>query len=607
MSDIIQLLPDAVANQIAAGEVIQRPASVVKELLENSVDAGSQNVQLIIKDSGRTLIQVVDDGCGMSPIDARMAFEKHATSKINTAKDLFSIRTKGFRGEAMASIAAVAQVEMKTRLSLDEVGTHIVIEGSKVKSQEACQTAPGTSIWVKNLFFNIPARREFLKSDGVEMRHIIDEFERVAFTHPDVSFTLHHNGTEVFNLAASNVRQRIVRVLGSKYDQRLVPVEESTDIVSIKGFIGKPEFARKTRGQQFFFVNDRFIRSQYLNHAVVSAFENLLPKGMHPLYLLYLEIDPSEIDVNIHPTKTEIKFKDERLVYAIINSGVRQSLGKFNVMPSIDFEQEVSINVDPLHQSAEIKIPEVRINPEYNPFEPSTQPASNKGLAGRFGGKEDVPSNWKDLFEVVDAPPSEREEITVRQTGERKDPSPVFQWAGKYIVSSIKSGVIVVNQQRAHERVMYEKHLTYLSRNCGCTQRMLFPETLSFPAADFELIQDRMEQIRALGFDIEEFGPNTIKISGLPAESRSNNVELLFESFIDQMKNQCQDLANEPHRQLALALARSLCIKEGTTLSQEEMRHLIDELFGCESPGITPTGAPTIATFTQADMDEKFR
>lgn len=603
MSDIVRLLPDRVANQIAAGEVIQRPASVVKELMENAIDAGSQRVQVIIKDAGKTLIQVVDDGCGMSDTDARMAFEKHATSKIQSADDLFNIRTKGFRGEALASIGAVGQVTLKTKLEDDKVGTQIQIEGSEVITQEACQCPTGSSFLVRNLFFNVPARREFLKSDAVEFRHIIDEFQRVAFTHPDIEFSLHHNGNEVFNLPQTPMRQRIVRVLGPRYDQRLVPMNESTDIVRVEGFIGKPEFAKKSRGEQFFFVNDRFIKNHYLHHAVTTAFEELLPKGFHPLYFIYMTIDPSEIDVNIHPTKTEIKFKDERSVYAIINSAVKQSLGKFNITPSIDFETEVSINVAPLVTGQEIKQPVVKVNPEYNPFV-DKQPS--KGLAGRFGDKKQVPDNWQDVFEVArDAKVPEQQEKAEKPQHDAG--FPVFQIAGKYIASRIKSGLIVVNQQLAHERVLYEKHLMYLSRNCGCTQQLLFPQTMDFSPADFELIKSREADIRALGFDFEEFGKNTIKFTGLPAESRSSNVEQVFDSFLDQIKNHTDKLQSEPQKQLALALARSLSISEGTSLGHAEMRQLLDELFGCELPNYSPSGAPTIATFTHNELEEKFR
>ena len=603
MSDIIRLLSDRVANQIAAGEVIQRPASVVKELVENAIDAGCQAVQVIIKDAGKTLIQIVDDGCGMSDTDARMAFEKHATSKIRSADDLFNIRTKGFRGEALASIGAVAQVELKTKLAEDTVGTKIEIAGSTIKSQESCQCPTGTAFQVKNLFFNVPARREFLKSDAVEFRHIIDEFQRVAFTHPDVAFSLFHNGNEIFNLPATPLRQRIVRLLGPRYDQRLVPMEESTDIVQLEGFIGKPEYAKKSRGEQFFFVNDRFIRNHYLHHAVTGAFEELLPKGFHPLYLIYMTIDPSEIDVNIHPTKTEIKFKDERSVYAIINSAVKQSLGKFNITPSIDFNTEVSINVAPLASGQEVRQPNVKVNPEYNPFVEKEQ---KKGLAGRFGQENSAPDNWQEVFEVT-------KQVEIPQEIESRpepiiDPSfPVFQIAGKYIASRIKSGLIVVNQQLAHERILYEKHLMYLSRNCGCTQQLLFPQTLDLSPSDFEIVKSREDDIRALGFDFEEFGKSTYKFAGLPAESRSSNVDQVFDSFLDQIKNHTDKLQSEPQRQLALALARSLSISEGTSLSHAEMRQLLDELFGCEVPNYSPGGAPTVATFTHKDLEEQFK
>jgi DNA mismatch repair protein MutL len=604
MPDIIRLLPDAVANQIAAGEVIQRPGSVIKELLENAIDAGASDIQVFVKDAGRTLMKIVDNGCGMSTVDARMSFEKHATSKIQGASDLFQIQTKGFRGEAMPSIAAIAHVELKTRLAEEELGTHLVIEGSEVKLHESCQCQTGTSISVKNLFFNVPARRHFLKSDAVETRHIIDEFERVALAHPEVSFMLNHNNSELFTLSEGSLRHRIIQVLGKKYQERLVPVDEDIEIVNIQGFIGKPEFARKTRGEQFFFVNKRYIKSQYLNHALTSAFESLLPPGHHPLYFLYLDIKPEDIDINVHPAKTEIKFKDERAIYSVIHSSVKKSLGRFNITPSLDFEQEVSISIGPPRAGVGFKEPQIRVNPDYNPFQTTEQP---KSLVGRFERDPLSTKGWQSLFEIAETHTARSAPEQVSSGIEQgQGPRALFQLHNRFIVSQIKSGMIVVNQNKAHIRVLYERYLTYLSRNCGCTQQLLFPQTIAFSESDFVLLNDRLEDIRSLGFDFEEFGPRTLKINGLPAESRTSDVQQIFDEFVDMVRNAADELVSQPQKQMALALARSLAIKPGTVLKKEEMSQLLDELFGCEVPNYCPTGNPTIATFTLDELNERF-
>ncbi|MEL6924279.1 MAG: DNA mismatch repair endonuclease MutL, partial [Bacteroidota bacterium] len=479
MADVIQLLPDAIANQIAAGEVIQRPASVVKELLENSVDAGATNIKLIVKDAGKGLIQIIDNGCGMSDTDARMCFERHATSKIKRAKDLFEIRTMGFRGEAMASIAAVAQVEMRTRRHNDDLGTRLVMEASEIKKQEPCQCSAGTSISVKNLFFNVPARRNFLKSNTVEMRHILDEFQRIAIAHPDLFFSLHHNNTEVFHLPKGNLRQRIVGVLGSKYNKKLVPVAEETDALKLSGFIGKPEFAKKTRGDQFFYVNDRFIKSGYLNHAVVSAFEDLLPKETYPLYVIFIEIDPARVDINVHPTKQEIKFDDERLVYNYLKVAVRHALGQYSITPTLDFEQEVSLNPYLAPSRQNITPPERREPREDTPqtitrssdfskvSNPSQRERNNldnwqkiyEGLDELGLSANDTPGETPDVEGPVtiesqwDSPGSELDDSSKSFSKQSKEP---YQIHASYIVSQIKSGFLLIDQQAAHERILYE-------------------------------------------------------------------------------------------------------------------------------------------------------
>lgn len=592
MSDVIQLLPDSVANQIAAGEVIQRPASVVKELMENAIDAGAANVHLIVKDAGKTLIQVVDDGKGMTDTDARLSFERHATSKITNAQDLFSIRTKGFRGEALASIAAIAHVDLKTRIPEGDLGTSIRIEGSKFQNQEPCQCSEGSSFSVKNLFYNVPARRNFLKSDSVEMRHIIDEFQRVALTHASIGFRMHHNDDEIFNLPAAPLRQRIVNVFGAKFNQRLVPVEVETDIVKIHGFIGKPEFARKTRGEQFLFVNDRFIRSSYLNHAVTNAFHGLLGLDSYPLYFLYLEIDPSEIDVNIHPTKTEIKFQDERSIYAIVSSSVKQALGKFNVAPTLDFEQETSIRIDPLPAGVAIKSPEVQVNPNYNPFK-STNAA---------GWKQPESSDWQQLFDIVRS-----DKQSIEQAGDEaanEPPKAVFQVHNKYLVTQIKSGIVVIDQQKAHERILFERNLEHLEGNAGSSQKLLFPQTVDMPASDLELLLGQEEQILAMGLEVEAFGKTTLKINGIPAESKSDPL-MIVENLLHQLKHEA-DLTLEGRSKLAFAMARSTAIPSGMPLELAEMRHIIDQLFACEQPYYAPTGKPTVTTFSLEELEKNF-
>ena len=609
MPDIIQLLPDAVANQIAAGEVVQRPASAVKEMLENAIDAGASEIKLIVKDAGKTLIQVIDNGCGMSDTDARLSFERHATSKIRKAEELFQIRTKGFRGEALASIAAIAHVELKTRMRENELGTKIQIAGSEVSSQEPCGTPCGTSISIKNLFYNVPARRNFLKSDSVEMRHIIEEFERVALAHPDVAFTVHHNNAELFNVKSSPLRQRIVNMFGPRYNERLVPVREETAIVSVKGFIGKPEFAKKTRGEQYFFVNDRFIKNSYLNHAVNQAFDELVSRGSHPSYFLYLKVDPSTIDVNIHPTKTEIKFTEERSIYAIIHSAVRNSLGKYNIAPSLDFDQEDVFNVAPMPKNLEVGMPETK-DFEFNPFDAQVKPAGNAG-GSRPQGSRSFPSGWQDLYAISKSgdeqePLFDREqadEMPMRQTENRS----VFQLNAKYICTTIKSGLILIDQQRAHERILYEEALNNLENQGGLSQQQLFPQTIELSNADCALISDLQDDLHRLGFTIDNFGGNEIVINGIPTEAADVPVQGLIENFLEQYKNSVNEVQSNTRDRLARSLARSLCIREGKKLQRAEMLDLIDKLFACSQPQAAPNGKPTILTFTNDELDKKFK
>jgi DNA mismatch repair protein MutL len=616
MSDIIQLLPDAVANQIAAGEVVQRPASAVKELVENAIDAGADKIQLILKDAGKSLIQVIDNGCGMSLTDARMSFERHATSKIKKAEDLFAIRTMGFRGEAMASIAAIAQVELKTRRHEDELGTCIIIEGSEVLSQEACSANTGTSISIKNLFYNTPARRNFLKSNPVEMRHIIDEFQRVALANPQIFFTLHHDGQEVYHLPASQLKQRIVHLLGNNYNQRLVPVEEDTTIINLRGFVGKPEFARKTRGEQFFFVNNRFIKDAYLNHAVFTAYQELLPDECYPLYVLFIEIDPSKIDINVHPTKTEIKYQDEKSIYAIIRSAVKRSLGRYNITPSLDFDQENSIEhlITP-KPFEEIVAPTIAFNPNFNPFAAERKVEREIPFLRNTNDHRDspIPKNWDTLYEISKREPAvqhqmhkekniEVDEQEITKSSERQ----LSQIHNRYILSQIKSGFMLISQQAAHERVLYERFLQQLQTHSGVSQQSLFPQSVTLNSSDFELLRELLPDVRALGFDIREFGKNTVVVEGIPADLNNVGEEQLLEQLLEGFKNNLAILKLDKRDNLARSLARNAAIKAGTKMSLEEMNLLIDQLFACQMPNLALNGKPVISTFTLNELTERF-
>lgn len=618
MPDIIKLLPDSVANQIAAGEVVQRPASAVKELLENALDAGADKIQLIIKDAGKSLIQVIDNGCGMSATDARMCFERHATSKINKAEDLFAIRTMGFRGEAMASIAAIAQVELKTKKHEDELGTLIQIEASEVVNQEPCATTCGTSISVKNLFYNIPARRNFLKSNPVEMRHIIDEFQRVALAHPEIYFTLHHDGQEVYHLPATQLKQRIIHLLGNNYNERLVPVDEQTSIIQVKGFIGKPAFAKKTRGDQFFFVNNRFIKDGYLNHAVMIAYEQLLPDDCFPLYVLFIEIDPAKIDINVHPTKTEIKYQDEKAIYAIIRSAVKRSLGQYNITPTLDFNQETAfqgmITEKPFD---EITPPSIHFNPDFNPFK-EDQKSSTKEIPflRDIDTKRGIPSNWDTLYEIAQQKENEQQVFNLSssktaQTGEHQIESlgsrQVFQLHQRYIITQIKSGLMLVDQQAAHERILYERFLIQLEQNKGSSQQSLFPQTVTLNTTDFALANELLPDFHALGFQIRAFGKNTLVIEGVPADIPENNdLAAMLEELIEGFKNNHTILKLDKRDNLARTLAKNSAIKAGTTLETEEMNDLIDQLFACQMPNVSLNGKQIIVKLTLEELAERF-
>lgn len=613
MDDIIKLLPDAMANQIAAGEVIQRPASVVKELMENAIDAGAGKIQLILKDAGKQLIQVVDDGKGMSVTDARMSFERHATSKIRESGDLFQIKTMGFRGEALASIASVAQVELKTKRASDEIGTRILIEGSEVKSQEDVVTPVGTSISVKNLFYNVPARRKFLKKDPVEMRHILDEFQHVALAHPQIHFTLHHNDQEVFHLPPTNQRQRIVAVFGSNTNPKLVPVDENTADHLLTGFVGKPEFSRKTRGEQYFYVNQRFIRSGYLHHAISKAYEELISEDHHPLYVLFLEIDPARIDVNVHPTKHEIKFEDERLIYHFVKVAIRHALGRHGLIPALDFEADHSISQSKMGDPVDTRNREIsRINPG------SSRPTSEKmqDWQNLFTGlqkplEEENPQsgfpNPDHLASSILVPSSEGTQHELEGMAEDRPGVRPYQIHQSYILSPIKSGFMLVDQQYAHERILYEEFMQKLEGQPARVQKELFPRTLTLGPADSALIESILPLLVHLGFDIAAFGEHTFIIHGVPADlpPRTDALELIRQ----MLHLHKEDLPIKPGNAATLAknLAKNAAIKRGVTMDQPEMKNLIDRLFACEIPFKTPSGKLCFITYELEAIEKQFR
>ncbi|MFZ9846805.1 MAG: DNA mismatch repair endonuclease MutL [Flavobacteriales bacterium] len=594
MSDIIKLLPDSVANQIAAGEVVQRPASVVKELLENAIDSGATNIQLIVKDAGKTLIQVIDNGKGMSDTDARMSFERHATSKIKSADDLFCILTKGFRGEALASIAAIAHVDLKTKQEGKELGTHLRIEGSKFIDQFPCATSEGTSMSVKNLFYNVPARRKFLKTDSVETKHIIDEFQRVALIHPDIAFSYYNNDDEMYHLERGTFRQRIVAMMGASYNQRLVPVEEDTNtIVKVSGFIGKPEFAKKTRGEQFFFVNGRFIKNNYLGHAVSTAFDELLGKDAFPSYFIHLEVDPASIDINIHPTKTEIKFEDERSVYAIVRAAVKMALSKYSVAPSLDFERETLFDNAPEPKIGDVlSAPQIKVDHNYNPFKERTDHQHRE-----------VKQQWEELYKV-DMPQKVEQERAVFEE-KKEEVSFMHQFRNKYILTSFGEGLLIIDQHRAHKRILFEYFYDLLENNQGASQQILFPESIEMNPSDFALMQDLEEDFKNIGFDITPFGKSTYVVNGLPADIKDANPKSLLEGLLEEFKeNQSNKL--DRRENLAKSLANQTALKSGQKLQKEEMQMLVSELFMCEKPTVDPSGNKVLWNIDHDELMNNF-
>ncbi len=604
MSDIIQLLPDHVANQIAAGEVVQRPASVVKELLENAIDAGATSIKLLLKDAGKTLIQVIDNGKGMSNTDARLSFERHATSKIKDAQDLFNLNTKGFRGEALASIAAIAHVELKTKLAQDELGTQLKIEGSKVISQEVISTSAGTSIAVKNLFFNIPARRNFLKSDTIETRHIVDEFQRVALAHPDISFLLHHNGNEIYHLKESNLRKRVVAVFGAKMNEKLVPINETTDLITVNGFVAKPEFSKKKRGEQFFFVNNRFIKSSYLNHAVVSAFEGLLENGYHPSYFLYLTVPPNSIDINIHPTKTEIKFDNEKAIYAILRATVKHSLGQYNVSPVLDFNRDSSLDTPyDFKGKSTTSTPKITVDPNFNPFK--TEPQQSFQPKTSSYTKSTDTQSWESLYTSVEAIESPSQNQLFHQE-EETETGKTFQIQKKYLLSSIKSGMVLINQSLAHQRVLYEEFLENITVNEAMSQQLLFPVHISFSKTDIEMIQSMKSDLENTGFLFESIADEAIVIKGIPTSITESQISLILEQLLDDMKLEVPETSFSHFDVMAKSFAKSLAIKTGTALSNKEQENLVNDLFSCKEPSVSPFGKATFKTLTIKEIDAIF-
>lgn len=583
--DVIKLLPDSVANQIAAGEVIQRPASVVKELMENALDAGATQIDLVVKDAGRTLISVIDNGHGMSETDARLCFERHATSKIKKAEDLFLIRTMGFRGEALASIAAVAQVELTTRRKEDELGTKIFIEGSVVKEQEPKPMSVGTNFTVKNLFFNIPARRNFLKSNEVEMRHITDEFFRVAMMNPEVGFSLVSNDKETYHLPKGTLKQRIVGLYGKDYDKKIIPVQQETETASINGFIVKPEFLRKTRGEQYFFVNKRFIKHAYLHHAIENAYQELIPKDCFPGYFINIDIDPKEIDINIHPTKTEVNFQDVKLVYAILHSAVRKSIGQNNLAPLLDFDVNPELGIDfgeasrmdrPIHE------PQIDFNPSFNPFKPAVQPRHSSG-------------NWRIMYEDNNDTVASNinkisnfDEVTTTTVVDNKNL--YLQLQNTYIVTTVKSGLLVVNQHLAHKRVLYERYLREMESSLEVSQQELFPQHITLSPNDASLLKEIKSDLEKIGFRIQEMNNSTFVINGTPADSKNNDAIALLEKILDMYKTNQVDLKLDKKLNLARTLASQLAIKAGQGLTPTEMQDLIDKLFACAVSEVSPDG-----------------
>jgi DNA mismatch repair protein MutL len=599
MAELIKVLPDSVANQIAAGEVIQRPASAVKELMENAVDSGADRIQVIIKDAGRTLVQVVDNGSGMTDADARLCFERHATSKIRQADDLYTIRTMGFRGEALAAIAAVAQVELKTKTTGSEAGTRVKINGSEFELQEPVACPDGTSIAVKNLYFNVPARRKFLKANTTELKHIITEFQRIALAHHGTNFSLHHNDSEVYNLPAARLPERIQHLFGKTIAPQLVNVKTETSMMQISGYVGKPEFARKTYGEQFFFVNGRFMKHPYLHRAIAQCYDGLITGDAVPSYFIYIEIDPGHIDVNIHPTKTEIKFEDERAAYQILQASVREALGKFSLTPTLDFDREAAMEIPYFRPGDEINPPTIKINPDFNPFDNGEQRWNYDQRTDGIPQRPQV-TGWEQLY----APnqPTEQPGLTGLSQGART----FLQIKNKYIFIPVKSGVMVVNQARAYERILFEDFMHNMTEPGGVRQQVLFPFTFELNPVDLNLLLDVSDELTAIGFDIQPFGGQSVIIRSVPATVDTNDPKALIEGLLEQLKNETPDLAGQFSEQVARTAARVSSLSFVRTLHDAEVQALIDRLFACREPQFTPGGKPVLTILQIEEIEKRF-
>ena len=620
MSDIIQLLPDSVANQIAAGEVIQRPASVVKELVENAIDAGASNINVIIVDAGRTSIQVIDDGKGMSETDARLSFERHATSKIRKADDLFSLHTMGFRGEALASIAAVAQIDLKTRMEGEDLGTQLTISGSRFVGQEPCACPVGSNFTVENLFFNVPARRKFLKSNTTELNNIITAFERIVLVYPQISFTLHSNGTELFNLRSCSYRQRIVEVFGKRLNQDLLPIGVDTSLCRIHGFVGKPESARKKVLQQYFFVNERYMKHAYFHKAVMTAFDRLIPQGEQIPYFLYFEVPAENIDVNIHPTKTEIKFENEQAIWQILLASVKEAVGKFNDVPSIDFDTEGKPDIPVFNPNGSTSAPKISFNPQYNPFKQSSQPqrtTNTEGWESLYAGLDtNTETPQTDLFGQEDTPVGnvDNGETIISSvatapdaTAMIEDKSPThYQYKGSYIMTAVKSGLMIINQHRAHVRILYEAYLRQLSEHKVHSQKVLFPEMVQFSVSDSVILEHILPEMTEMGFQLDNLGGGSYAVNGVPACIEGFNAVTLITDMVAAAIESGTHVKEEIDHVLALSLARNAAIPQGQVLSNSEMESIVNELFACSNVNYTPSGTPIIAIMQQHDIEHLF-
>lgn len=603
---MIQLLPDHIANQIAAGEVVQRPASALKELLENAIDAGATNITIVAVDAGRTLLQVVDNGCGMSSADARMAFERHATSKIRQLDDLNAITTFGFRGEALASIAAVAEVTVKTRRHEEEVGTQVIISASEVTAQDPVACAAGTSIAVRNLFFNVPARRKFLKSDSVELKNLVTEMQRVALCHPEVVITMQHNGANLYNLPAANLRQRIVAVMGKDVNQQLVNVQVDTSVVRIRGFIGKPESARRTASEQFFFVNNRFFRSAYFQKAVANAYQQLLPDKTYPAFFIYFELPPDKIDVNIHPAKIEIKFEDEQIIFQMLHAAVREALGRFAIVPSIDFDTEGAPVIPAMRKNAPATLPPINFDPSFNPFDDDRErkappsAATNSPLKG-----------WEKLYEGLshskqfEAIPKEKMPAPLLIEGFSAERA-ICQLKGKYILTPVKSGLMIIDRRRAQQRILYERFLQSLTYPSQETQQEIFPQTVTLSPVDYALLESVLDDLMQTGYDIRPFGNNTVVVNGQPASLPAMDASQLLEELLYTLHENAADLKTQRHEKLALSLAKATAGTSDESLNMFEAQALVDNLFACKEPALSPENKPTLQIITIEEIDKRF-